>query len=147
MLSLQKAKNVAEILAKYPELKVSAQSVAPQVANRRSATYILGAEPTTFRPPLSLYHPPASTVALDAHPEVQQAQLLYIQPQQQQYNQQDSQQLVPQQQYVQQPLVHFYPHPQQAYYLGQHAQAAANNPADQVQVHPSQQQHQYYYNY
>lgn len=143
MLSLQKANNVAEILNKYPELKVTAHSV-PQVANRRSAGFLLEAVPTTFRPPLRLYHPPASTIALKAHPEVEQAELVYLQPHQQQH-QQDSQQLVSQQHYVQQPLVHFYTHPQQAYYLGQQAQAQANAPADPV--HSSQQPHQYYYNY
>jgi hypothetical protein len=143
MLSLQKAKNEAEIFAKYPELRESTQLV-PQVAHRRSAAFLHEAVPTTFRPPLSLYHPPASAVALDAHPEVQQVQVLYLPPQQQQY-QQDSQQLVSQQQYVQQPLAHFYPHPQQAYYLGQQTQAAANAPSDPV--YPSQQPNQYYYNY
>jgi hypothetical protein len=131
--------NLDTILENYPELKVT--SPQAQAYRRSSAGFLAGVVvPTTYRPQLNLYHPPAATEVL-AHDQ-QPVQLLYHQEQPFQQQQQlvHHQQFVHQQPYVQQ---YFYTHPQQAYYLGHQQQPAAQ----EQQIHPSEQPQQFYYSY
>ncbi|CAB3367209.1 Hypothetical predicted protein [Cloeon dipterum] len=109
-VSPQKPKSLEDIFYSYPELQVAASS--PE--RRLSANFFpQDVQPVTFKPPLRLYHPPASTYALASNPQP----LVYVPPQRQVY--------------------HFYTQPQQDYYVGEQQQQLTSSRLNCQVLHES----------